>query len=300
MENRGKKGKVFFNIVSILYVICLLRIVLFKRVTLIHLIKYGINPAKRALYLTPFVGISNIFKGLYNFFGVFQNYIGNIVLFVPLGLIVNYYKKEISYKRCFFYGALVSISFEIIQYIFAIGTSDINDVITNSIGALLGCFLYKKILQKSKNEDIKRNKISIVILLIILVSIIYIICIISYEETHVKTYAYNKQVVSYLKDFRSEKGTYVNFKDNVITIKNKVYNEEYTYKVCSNARYYCIEHKKVYGDFANNVVANYFNYYEVSKDYFLKSKCLKKGSKIKIYLNNNNKVKAILYMVEKN
>ncbi len=83
-------------------------------------------------------------------------------------------------------------------------------------------------------------------------SIIYIICIISYEETHVKTYAYNKQVVSYLKDFRSEKGTYVNFKDNVITIKNKVYNEEYTYKVCSNARYYCIEHKKVYGDFANN------------------------------------------------
>lgn len=299
MRNKGKRARVFVNIVFILYIFCLLRIVLFKRVTLIELFKYGINPQNRLLYLKPFAGVVDMFNGVYSFFSVFQNYVGNLVLFIPLGIIINYFSKKTSYKRSLLYGILLSISFEIIQYIFAIGTSDINDVIMNSSGAVLGCFIYKIILDKSKNRNSVRKNTAIFILGIIIMSIMYIVCIMNFEKTHVRTVITNKEIISYLKDVRNERGTFVSFEDGYITVRNNITSKESKYKVSSNAKYYCVEHREVYGDFANNVVSNHFNYYQVSYNYFSKDKCIKDKTQVKVFIKNNM-VKAIVFVVEKN
>ena len=71
----------------------------------------------------------------------------NIVLFFPIGLLsCNLYKKhKLSYTIIF--GLLFSISIEIIQYVLNKGVADIDDVICNGaglmLGAVMGIFVYK-------------------------------------------------------------------------------------------------------------------------------------------------------------
>lgn len=75
--------------------------------------------------------------------------IGNIFLYVPIGVYVKY----ISHTR----NSVLFISFliycllvEIIQYIFNLGSFDINDIIFNSFGFILGVLIYEKFNTKKR------------------------------------------------------------------------------------------------------------------------------------------------------
>ena len=71
----------------------------------------------------------------------------NIILFVPMGLFLPLlYKKYNSIKTVALTGFLFSLSVEIVQ-MFGWGSSDVNDLMTNTIGACLGFFAYKLILK---------------------------------------------------------------------------------------------------------------------------------------------------------
>jgi len=94
--------------------------------------------------LIPFLTIKNytslIAYGRYQLFMI--NVIGNIIVFIPLGyLIAKYFIK--SKKKYIFFIIAISIPciIEITQYIFRVGILDIDDVILNFIGIVLGYFL---------------------------------------------------------------------------------------------------------------------------------------------------------------
>ena len=73
----------------------------------------------------------------------FKNILGNILLFLPFGFLTPYlikYKKIIS---VFTYSCVFSSLIEAMQYIFLTSRrADVDDVILNVIGALLGYILY--------------------------------------------------------------------------------------------------------------------------------------------------------------
>lgn len=84
------------------------------------------------------------------------NFLGNIALFVPLGVIFAYSLSRrrdnigrvlLSVILC----AFVSTVLESIQYITACGTADVDDVLLNSIGGLIGVAVYHAML-KRKSE----------------------------------------------------------------------------------------------------------------------------------------------------
>lgn len=66
--------------------------------------------------------------------------IENILIFIPLGLLLK--MKDLSPQKIFLLGFLLSFTYEFLQYIFSIGVSDITDIITNTIGAILGSLVY--------------------------------------------------------------------------------------------------------------------------------------------------------------
>lgn len=66
--------------------------------------------------------------------------IENILIFIPLGLLLK--MKVLSPKKIFLLGFLLSFTYEFLQYIFSIGVSDITDIITNTIGSILGSLTY--------------------------------------------------------------------------------------------------------------------------------------------------------------
>ena len=69
----------------------------------------------------------------------------NVFLFIPLGLFLPllYYKFD-KVGKVLLAGFLISLSVEIIQ-MFGCGATDINDLITNTVGACAGYGIYKVI-----------------------------------------------------------------------------------------------------------------------------------------------------------
>ncbi|HEX8330741.1 MAG TPA: VanZ family protein [Hymenobacter sp.] len=71
------------------------------------------------------------------------NIFGNIALFVPLPLLVAALSPLRNRWALLGIGVGLSISIEVIQYVWRIGVPDIDDVIMNSTGTLLGVLLWE-------------------------------------------------------------------------------------------------------------------------------------------------------------
>ncbi len=91
-----------------------------------------------ALNFVPFVDMVSDFK----------NAMLNVVLFVPLGLLLPLlWKRYRGLKRTVLFGFGMSLSIEVLQ-LFTFRTTDINDLITNVTGTVLGYLLARWLLPK--------------------------------------------------------------------------------------------------------------------------------------------------------
>lgn len=72
---------------------------------------------------------------------------GNILWFLPLGVFWALLRREVPWWQVGLGSLLLSVSIEIAQWILLVGVSDIDDVIFNGIGGLLG-FVVTRLLQK--------------------------------------------------------------------------------------------------------------------------------------------------------
>ena len=75
----------------------------------------------------------------------FKNTILNIVLFIPLGIMLPFlWKKYNTLKVTLFFGFFMSLAIELLQ-ILTYRATDINDLIANTVGAVLGYFVFRVI-----------------------------------------------------------------------------------------------------------------------------------------------------------
>ena len=76
--------------------------------------------------------------------GFSLSFILNIFLFIPLGFLCPFISKSYqSVKGTFLIGCGLSLSIEIVQLFTQYRATDIDDLITNIIGALVGYFCFK-------------------------------------------------------------------------------------------------------------------------------------------------------------
>jgi glycopeptide antibiotics resistance protein len=97
----------------------------------------------------PFKSITSILKapslGL-----IIKQIFGNVLLLLPLPIFIATLNRRVKYKTLFICGFLVSVSIELGQFILdgffteiSIRCTDIDDVILNSLGVLIGILVYK-------------------------------------------------------------------------------------------------------------------------------------------------------------
>ncbi|WP_157827648.1 VanZ family protein [Niallia nealsonii] len=71
-----------------------------------------------------------------------SNLFGNVLAFLPLGFFAAFFTKK-NVSAIIMMSFLLSFSIEMLQFIFAIGICDINDILLNTIGGALGyCLFY--------------------------------------------------------------------------------------------------------------------------------------------------------------
>jgi glycopeptide antibiotics resistance protein len=103
--------------------------------------------------------------------GSVSGMIENFLIFIPLGLFLSIYFKKMTLRRKLFYTFAFSLTLELVQYVFAIGMWDINDIITNTLGGLFGLSLYAA--GKNNMDSEKMNRI--IVILVALFALIFIL-----------------------------------------------------------------------------------------------------------------------------
>lgn len=86
-------------------------------------------------------------------FNLIINVLGNIALFIPLSIILKYYFSFLSNGHIIFIGTCTSLSFELIQLATRWGIFDINDIILNAIGCIIGVLIYV-VIKRLKNSNL--------------------------------------------------------------------------------------------------------------------------------------------------
>jgi len=79
----------------------------------------------------------------------------NILIFIPLGVYICMLKSEWPFMKKALSVIGLSLSFEVLQFIFALGRTDITDVLDNTIGGIIGIGVYAllfKILGSKTNK----------------------------------------------------------------------------------------------------------------------------------------------------
>lgn len=67
----------------------------------------------------------------------------NVVLFIPVGLLVGYGFKGMTWQRAMAIGAVLSVTIEVLQLLFRKGLCEVDDVIHNGIGCMIGYFIHR-------------------------------------------------------------------------------------------------------------------------------------------------------------
>ncbi|MFA5410146.1 MAG: VanZ family protein, partial [Bacilli bacterium] len=72
----------------------------------------------------------------------YKNIIGNLLIFVPFGLFISYYLKTSHLGVVFILSAISSITIEFAQRLIIGRVFDVDDIILNVIGGMIGYFIY--------------------------------------------------------------------------------------------------------------------------------------------------------------
>ena len=81
-----------------------------------------------------------IYREKVGFLAAFLNLAGNVIGFLPFGFIVPVmHKKMESFWKVSLLGFLFSLCVETIQLITKVGCFDVDDLILNTLGAMIGC-----------------------------------------------------------------------------------------------------------------------------------------------------------------
>ena len=153
------------KILFIIYIVILVWILLFK-------MSFSINELdrSRSINLIPFMG-SVIVNGKIDI----SEIINNIVVFIPVGIYVCMLKKDCYIIKKISVGFFISLGIEVLQFILAIGATDITDLIGNTLGGILGIgvfYLFSKVLKNRTNNIINILALIATILLIVIISIL--------------------------------------------------------------------------------------------------------------------------------
>ncbi|WP_346962170.1 VanZ family protein [Clostridium sp.] len=154
MNKRERIKTVFLYGVFICYILLLIKILLLSRIS---------HSGLRSINLIPFYSIKEyIFSNsatIKKF--AFGNVVGNIVIFIPLGTYLSLFKNDKRVKTNLLFIFIVSSSVEIIQGLLGIGASDIDDIILNCLGGLIGILGYKFLLFILRDEKKVHTAITI-------------------------------------------------------------------------------------------------------------------------------------------
>ena len=90
--------------------------------------------------LSPFWSYTAIQEGRIE---LFAENIMNVVVFIPIGLLLCIAFKQMTWWKALLIGCGISVTIKALQFFFMRGFTELDDVMHNTLGCLLGWFVVK-------------------------------------------------------------------------------------------------------------------------------------------------------------
>jgi glycopeptide antibiotics resistance protein len=141
-----------------------LDLLVFRNTSPLELFKVN-RPVYRSINILPFQSITSYLSGSIHVSRsiAFTNIFGNICLFIPLGIYLQLLKKDKRISLGIILILLTSVSVEIIQFITGLGAADIDDVLLNGLGGVIGILCYRLLTAFLKDAKKVRSVIAVLV-----------------------------------------------------------------------------------------------------------------------------------------
>ena len=134
-----KKLRTICFVLFVLYIICIVYFLIFSDM-------FGRNGYDERRYnLHPLQEIERfiIYRDQMSGWSVFLNLYGNIIAFMPFGVLLRWARnKNTSFWQALLYSFIFTLAIETAQYITKLGVFDIDDIIMNTLGGIIGYCIY--------------------------------------------------------------------------------------------------------------------------------------------------------------
>lgn len=123
-----------FSLAFMLYVLILFYVVTYQ------------DPVSNSISSYNLVPFKEMFRYDFGTVLFYKNIVGNLLIFVPFGLFVSYYLKTSRLSIIFILSLISSLTIEFAQRLIIGRVFDVDDIILNVFGAIIGYFAYVIIL----------------------------------------------------------------------------------------------------------------------------------------------------------
>lgn len=162
--NKKKTTILLFSI----YLLIITWIILFKAATSLKQL-----PHIRNINLIPLAGSVIVNNKIY-----WDEIINNAVIFIPVGIYISMLKTTWSIPRKILPILCLSLLYETLQFIFAIGATDITDVISNTLGGSIGIgiyFIFRKLFKTEQRTNRVINTLASICTMLIIILLFILI-----------------------------------------------------------------------------------------------------------------------------
>lgn len=169
MKNR------FLQVLLLVYCVLLIKIMVFKDVPLIRLGVLMLNFGGTHEGPPNFIPFKTILPYLAGEKGLLIgaiNIVGNIILLVPVGLLMPFVVGAVNLKKSLVFAVFSGLFIECMQTLLHVGIFDIDDVILNGLGYLMGYWIY--LVLPRFWHLLKSSKIFLVFLLVSMLTTVYV------------------------------------------------------------------------------------------------------------------------------
>lgn len=172
-------------IILIIYIAILIKVMVFKDIPTIRvgslMLNFGGTDGGHPANFIPFKTIGPYLLGYKGWIIAGINLFGNIALLIPIGLIVPYVDRHMTWKKALILAVLSGLVVETMQTVLHVGIFDIDDVILNAFGVMIGYWAFMVI---SRWVRAKKYVALLVAALLVIAAAIAVYAFVIYPTTH--------------------------------------------------------------------------------------------------------------------
>ena len=91
-------------------------------------------------------------------FAVFANLFGNILIFVPYGFFISMASRSRGFFKTLFFSMGLSLCVEVTQLFTRVGSFDVDDILLNTIGGVIGYIVFLMCNGVRRKHDVRNGK----------------------------------------------------------------------------------------------------------------------------------------------